>query len=135
MHAHHKNLLRDFWLISPRKTPTGKTSQRGEILINFFSDVQDRKMVENTTYLHRQTSSQSLENLCSANQPTPFSFSVQNQMQMYSTTKLHISLENSANNQAVQQQKQAVLLPRNSCQNANRTLINQAVLSSKNVQQ
>ena len=34
MHAHHKNLLRDFWLISPGKTPTGKTSQRGEILIS-----------------------------------------------------------------------------------------------------
>ena len=30
MHAHHKNLLRDFWLISPGKTPTGKTSQREE---------------------------------------------------------------------------------------------------------
>ena len=65
MHAHHKNLLRDFWLISPGKTPTGKTSQRGEILINFFSNVQDRKIVENTTYLHRQTSSQSLENVFS----------------------------------------------------------------------
>ena len=61
MHAHHKNLLRDFWLISPGKTPTGKTSQRGEIFIYFFSNVQDRKIVENTTYLHRQTSSQSLE--------------------------------------------------------------------------
>ena len=46
MHAHHKNLLRDFWLISPGKTPTGKTSQRGEILIIFFSNVQDRKIVE-----------------------------------------------------------------------------------------
>ena len=46
MHAHHKNLHRDFWLISPGKTLTGKTSQRGEILIIFFSNVQDRKIVK-----------------------------------------------------------------------------------------
>ena len=39
MHAHHKNLHRDFWLISPGKTPTGKTSQRGEILL-FFSKIK-----------------------------------------------------------------------------------------------
>src|SRR5713226_4853007 len=46
MHAHHKNLLRDFWLISPGKTPTGKTSQREERFLLFFSNVQDRKIVE-----------------------------------------------------------------------------------------
>ena len=49
MHAHHKKLLRDFWLISPGKPPTGKTSQRGEIF-NFFSKIMDR----NTTYLHHR---------------------------------------------------------------------------------
>ena len=102
MHAHHKNLLRDFWLISLGKTPTGKTSQRGEILINFFSNVQDRKIVENTTYLHRQTSSQSQENLCSANQPTPFFFSC-------------------AKSDANVQHQQAVHLPRKQCQQSGRT--------------
>ena len=40
MHAHHKNLLRDFWLISPGKTPTGKTSQREERFLLFFSKIK-----------------------------------------------------------------------------------------------
>ena len=61
MHAHHKNLLRDFWLISPGKTPTGKTSQRGEIFIILQQCTGQKKNSENTTYLHRQTLSQSLE--------------------------------------------------------------------------
>ena len=80
MHAHHKNLLRNFWLISPGKTPTGKTSQRGEILIIFFSNVQDRKnsgkiqLISTGKLLHKVW-----KNNAQQNSQHPFSFSVPNQ--------------------------------------------------------
>ena len=46
MHAHHKNLLRDFWLISPGKTPTGKTREREERFLLFFSKIRWTEMQE-----------------------------------------------------------------------------------------
>ena len=60
MHAHHKNLLRDFWLISPGKTPTGKTSQRGEIFIILQQNKMDRNTGE-IQLISTQNLSQSLD--------------------------------------------------------------------------
>ena len=73
-------------------------------------------MVKNTTYLHRQTLSQSLEISAQQTSQHPSSFSVQNQMQMYSTNRPYISLENSANKTGRTAAKQAILFPRTSCQ-------------------
>ena len=60
MHAHHKNLLRDFWLIGPGKTPTGKTSQRGEIFIILQQNKMDRNAGE-IQLISTQNLSQSLD--------------------------------------------------------------------------
>ena len=68
MHAHHKNLLRDFWLISPGKTPTGKTSQRGEIFIILQQNKMDRNTGE-IQLISTQNLSQSLDTELSKKNP------------------------------------------------------------------
>ena len=124
MHAHHKKFTQRFLANQPWKNPHGENQSERRDFNYFLQQSTGQKNSENTTYLHRQTSSQSLENLCSANQPTLFFVFCAKQMQMYSTSRPYTSLKNSAKNQAVQQTVQQSV-----------PALNNPVPSSKSVQE
>ena len=46
MHAHHKKFTRRFLANQPWKNPHGENQSERRVLINFFSNVQDRKIVK-----------------------------------------------------------------------------------------
>ena len=68
MHAHHKKFTQRFLANQPWKNPHGENQSERRVLINFFSNVQDRKIVKilliSTTYFISKSG-----NLCPAKQP------------------------------------------------------------------
>ena len=74
---HTINLTQRFLANQPWKNPYGENqSERGEIFI-ILQQSTGQKTMKNTTYLHRQTLSQSLEISAQQTSRTPFFFSVQ----------------------------------------------------------
>ena len=109
MHAHHKNLLRDFWLISPGKTPTGKTSQREERFLLFFSNVQDRKIVGKYNLSPPANFISKSGKMCSANPAVHPSFLPE------FNAAVQPRKSYQQNNKCTVQQQNRPYLPRNSC--------------------